>query len=67
MVYYTGDIHGDPMRLEVFCHRWNLSVYYRGKGTGKRRAARGEGRCRSGKQSQKRIFGEYVSRNPYPY
>ena len=25
MVYYTGDIHGDPMRLEVFCQRWNLS------------------------------------------
>ena len=25
MVYYTGDIHGDPMRLESFCQRWNLS------------------------------------------
>lgn len=25
MVYYTGDIHGNPMRLEVFCQRWNLS------------------------------------------
>ena len=24
MVYYTGDIHGDPTRLEVFCQRWNL-------------------------------------------
>lgn len=25
MVYYTGDIHGDPVRLESFCQRWNLS------------------------------------------
>lgn len=24
MVYYTGDIHGDPTRLEVFCQRWKL-------------------------------------------
>ena len=24
MVYYTGDIHGDPTRLLIFCERWNL-------------------------------------------
>lgn len=24
MVYYTGDIHGDPTRLEAFCQRWDL-------------------------------------------
>ena len=26
MVYYTGDIHGNPTQLEAFCQHWNLQV-----------------------------------------